>query len=205
MKKLLLILLLFPCFVFAASITQLGATTGTGSAVLATSPTLAIPILGAATATSVTFSPTTGGIVGTTTNNNAGAGKVGEYVSSTVLMGSAVSATNNTPVNVTSISLTAGDWEVYGNICTTPGVTTTTTGSMGWISTLSATLPTYPNSGALARVQGITAATGFEIFLPVGTTRLSLSGTTTVYLTAYETFNTSTMAVYGFIGAIRAR
>jgi hypothetical protein len=35
--------------------------------------------------------------------------------------------------------------------------------------------------------------------------RISISGTTTVYLSAYVTFAISTMAVCGFIGARRVR
>lgn len=53
-------------------------TTGSGAIVLADSPTLTAPILGGASATSLAFSNTSG-IIGTTTNNNAAAGSVGEY------------------------------------------------------------------------------------------------------------------------------
>ena len=67
------------------------------------------------TAQKVTFAnaitpSTTNGIVGTTLGDNAVAGSVGEYVSSTVA-NNTVSFSNGTPLNVTSISLTAGDWE----------------------------------------------------------------------------------------------
>ncbi len=56
----------------------------------------------------------THGIGGTTTNDSAAAGNVGEYVSSTA---SAVSApTTNTFGDMTSISLTAGDWDVSLNV-----------------------------------------------------------------------------------------
>jgi hypothetical protein len=71
----------------------LAGSTGTVNFVGSTSPTLVTPILGAATATSVTFSPTTGGIVGTTTNDNAGAGKVGEFISSVITTGATVTFT----------------------------------------------------------------------------------------------------------------
>jgi hypothetical protein len=43
---------------------------------------------------------------------NASAGNVGEYVSTTVLVGSAVSMTTATPVTIATISLTSGDWDV---------------------------------------------------------------------------------------------
>src|SRR6185312_7050733 len=56
--------------VFKINGVTISANTGTGSNVLATSPTLVTPTLGAATATTVAFSPTTGGIIGTATNDN---------------------------------------------------------------------------------------------------------------------------------------
>lgn len=73
--------------------------TGTGNAVFGTSPTIASPtltspILGAATATSLTFSPTTGGIVGTVNADQASSGFVGEYIESR-------GATNATTATVT--------------------------------------------------------------------------------------------------------
>jgi hypothetical protein len=113
---------------------------GTGSVVRATSPTLTTPVLGVATATSLAFSPTTGGIIGTNTNNSVSAGTVGEFVSSTVTSGSAVALTTNTGANVTSISLTAGDWLVTGQGVFAPAATTTQTFVSFGISTTSATI-----------------------------------------------------------------
>ena len=72
----------------------------------------AVKALDFSSAGNATFAGTvtpTGGIVGTTTNNNAAAGCVGEYVSSAIEYASRVSLTTSTPANVTSISLTAGD------------------------------------------------------------------------------------------------
>ena len=101
--------------------------TGTGSFVGATSPTIATPTFTgtpALTIPSVTFSTTTG-IVGTTTNNNAAAGSVGEFVSSIVLGAAAVSLTTNVSANITSlVSLSAGDWDIWGSGWLTVGATT---------------------------------------------------------------------------------
>lgn len=177
--------------------------TGSGSPVLATSPTLVTPTLGAATATSVTFSPTTGGIVGTTTNDNAGAGKVGEYISSTVLVGSAVSVTSTVSKTITSISLTAGDWDVSASIVTNPAGGTTTASVIASTSLVDNTLETSPGGG-FVRLQ-VPIAAGTQAALAVGTTRISVASTTTVYLVANITFAVSTMAVFGFIGARRMR
>lgn len=125
------------------------------------------------TAGSIAFSTTTG-VVGTTTNNNAAAGSVGEFVSSVILSGSAVTATANAASDVTSISLTAGDWDVWGNI-TWPTTGTTVNGLIGWISSTSATLPDLA-----LRVAVITNGNNFGLVVPQ--LRFSLSTTTTIYL-----------------------
>lgn len=147
---------------------------------------------------------TGGQLLGTVTSDNACAGCVGEYISSTILVGSAVSMSTGAAVDVTSISLTPGDWMVTGVVVTNPGGGTTQTDFLGWISTVSATLPTRPNSGAFAR-QPFAALAGTDISMPVGTMRLSLAATTTVYLSGRSVFAVSTDAIYGFIGARRTR
>ena len=85
-------------------------------------------------ATTLTVS---GGIVGDTTGGSAAAGIVGEYVSATVSVGSAVSLSNNVTANVTSMSLSAGDWDVGGLVAFSAGAGTATTGVSAAISTTS--------------------------------------------------------------------
>ena len=149
---------------------------------------------------------TNGGVVsarGTTTNDSAAAGFVGELIESEILVGSAVSQTTGTSVNITSISLTAGDWDVFGIYFTNMAGGTTPTGFEAAIHTVSATLPTRPNKGAgiLMNCSGV----GQNYGIPVGTRRLSLSGTTTVYLVASANFSGSTLSGYGYLGARRVR
>lgn len=143
-------------------------------------------------------------IGGTGTNDSAAAGKVGEIIESTVLVGAAVALTTATPANVTSISLTAGDWNVWGNIAFAPAATTTVTSIQGAVSQTSATLPTIPNAGAYALLQA-TLTTAAAQVLPLGWTRISLAATTAVYLVAQMAFGTSTATAYGYIGARRVR
>ena len=152
------------------------------------------------------FTPSqTNGIVGTTTNNNANAGSVGEYISSTVLVGSAVSLTSGVAANITSISLTAGDWDVWGNAWFNPDGSYNSATVGGWISTTSATLPTPPNNGAETFVTSQIVAASGQFGFSVGQMRLSLAATTTVYLSAYSGFSAGTVSAYGFIGARRVR
>jgi len=153
---------------------------------------------------SVAFSPTTKGIVGTPTNNNAGAGFVGEYIESIVLSASAVSLTSGVTANVTSISLTTGDWDVFGNVWTKANAATTTSVLAVGISSTSATLPGAPGLGPTNLYQSDVAA-GNNLVLPTGTGRFSLAVTTTIYLAAQAGFAVNTMGAYGIIGARRMR
>lgn len=146
-----------------------------------------------------------GQLPGTTTNDAASAGNVGELISSQVLVGSAVALTTNVTVNVTSISLTAGDWDVTGVIVFSSAAGTVTTAAIGGISTTTAAVPTAPGSGGYAGWNTLSNITSFNSAFGVGPTRISLSGTTTVFLTAVSTFTTSTSSVYGYIGARRVR
>ena len=161
-------------------------TTGTGGIVRDTSPTITTP-----------------NIVGTATNDNAAAGSVGQYVEAEVLIASAVTLTTATPANVTSISLTAGDWDVSGNVCTDVAGGTVLTSVESAINTTSATLPTRPGKGSNQKWDG--SLTGTNLGFPVGTRRLSLSATTTVYLVTSMAFTTSTCKAFGFLGARRVR
>jgi hypothetical protein len=141
-------------------------------------------------------------VIGTTTNDNAAAGYVGEYVSSQILFTSAVNIpTSATNINVTSISLTAGDWDVWGNVVASPGATTTFTDFRGSISTTSGAPPDF---SLIATVQAsFTASNNPGMAVPPQ--RLSLGTTTTVYLIARVVFATSTMAVAGSLQARRRR
>lgn len=144
-------------------------------------------------------------IGGTTTNDNATAGKVGEYIESSILIGSAISLTTNVAANVTSISLTAGDWDVSGlTRIHSNSASTSFTQGLSSISLTSATIdPTYnANIFCAAVVPG--AGLNFAgISTPVA--RISVAATTTVYLVARAAFTGGTAQAYGIISARRAR
>lgn len=140
---------------------------------------------------------------GTTTNNSAAAGNVGEYVSN-LAAPSAVSLTSGAANNVTSISLTAGDWDVSGIVTIQPAGGTTMSQVWTYISITSATL------GADALANGATLhtipfTTGNLQQLATGTVRISLASTATVYLQAYPAFSGGTATGGGGIRARRAR
>ncbi|MGE4118937.1 MAG: hypothetical protein AB7F29_13775 [Candidatus Nitrosocosmicus sp.] len=201
-------------------INSTGLASGSGMGMLATgtNPIYLIigstNILNATIATSVfsnqvqatSFSPsTTSGIIGTTTNNNAAAGSVGEVVSSQIASGSAVSLTSGITSNVTSISLTAGDWDIYGNVSfVVDPLVTNIADAVGWINTVTATFPDISlRSSIVYGSAGIVVNTHPSFCVP--SLRVSLSGTTTYYLSAYADFSVSTLAACGQIFARRRR
>ena len=181
----------------------------TGTLVLQTgaTPTTAVTIDGSqnvAFANAIT--PTqTGGIVGTTTNNNANAGSVGEYIASTVLQASRVALTSGTPVNVTSISLTAGDWDVTGLLGLSENSSVAWTYYVGSISSVSGTLSTLQTNSSTGSINTTTLAV-VNAYLPLPVVRVSLASTTTYYLVAQGGFTGgSGQAAFGTIRARRVR
>lgn len=143
-----------------------------------------------------------GQLPGTITNDNAAAGKVGEVIAADLPVGSAISMTNTVTANVTSISLTAGDWEVNGAACAAgTGGALITSVAIGSSST-SATLPSGFENITLFQIP---SAANPTICLPIPARRFSLSGTTTTYLVAGFNFNTGPVTAYGQMYARRAR
>ncbi len=134
----------------------------------------------------------TGGIVGVSTNSNAAAGNVGELITST---GTGVALTSTTPANLTSVSLTAGDWECTGSTVT--NFSTTLTAIELWISTVSATNPGWPNANGYSK----SAGGAVNITQNVGPMRLSLASTTTVFIGTQQVFGGTETAT----GLIRCR
>ena len=115
-----------------------------------------------------------------------------------VLIGSAVALTTTVTATVASITLPAGAWLLYGNVVTAPASGTTTSLVAAAISTTAATLPTYPNGGALNIASGNSSSTQ-NFALPLG---ILYSTGGTYYLVVKAIFAVSTLAAYGFLGAI---
>ncbi|MDP9267248.1 MAG: hypothetical protein M3P27_02850 [Acidobacteriota bacterium] len=162
-------------------------TTGSGAVALATSPSITTPDL-----------------IGTATNNNANAGSVGEEIKSVLTQASEITLTAGVAANVTSMSLTAGDWEVMGAVDYEFGATTSYTYLIAGISTTSATFGPQDSNFAFETAATIPTATIAQTWA-VPTVRLSLSGTTTVYLVTQTGFTVSTLKTYGTLRARRVR
>lgn len=138
-----------------------------------------------------------GQIPGTATNDNAAAGNVGEYIESVITNASPVAFTSSaTPQNLTSISLTAGDWDVQGLLSTNPSVATI--GQIAGINTVTNTMPAIE-----LQVNGISSTSRFSMSVP--RRRISVSVTTTIYLVGNIFFTSGTCSIYGYINARRVR
>lgn len=137
------------------------------------------PILSTPTATSLTLS-STAGIIGTTTNNLAAAGSVGEVISASILVGgSTITMTNSNFKTIVSITLTAGDWDAWANaFISWPG----NNGSdiAPGISTVTNTSPDEAYTNELNTASTMSAA---GLTAPGRT--FQLSGSTTLYLVCY--------------------
>lgn len=152
------------------------------------------------TTDSITFSPTTHGLVGTNTNDAAAAGYVGELQQVIISSGSAVSLTTNTAANVATLSLGAGDWDLYGNV----DIVAASVGAsffICWISSISATAPAQPLFNGLNLTTALIQSTT-SLNAPFAT--IQLNGTTNVFLSAFATF-AGTLSVCGGLYARRRR
>jgi hypothetical protein len=183
----------------------LSGSSGSGNFAGTTSPVFTTPTLGAASATSISFSSTSG-IIGSTTNDSAAAGSVGQLISSVIAQASAVSLTNNTSTAVTSISLTAGDWDVWGNISLNGGATTLLQYSSGFIGNNSVAVPDASLwAGPSLGVTGVAVFAENQYGYQVPMVRISLGSTTTINLAVIAGFTTSTCTACGGIFARRRR
>jgi len=141
----------------------------------------------------------TAGIIGTTTNNNANAGSVGEYISSTVLTASAVTINyGGSGVPVTSISLTAGDWDVTGWVGYNIAAGSVVTYLIQAISTNNTFL-----TGESTNVYNQLVSTTPQIVIP--TQRVIIASTTTIYLSSATGGSGTALTAYGTIRARRIR
>lgn len=164
--------------------TQLFGSTGTGNFVGANQPTINQPVL-----------------VGSTSAISAG--NVGYSISSIISSGSAISLTTGTPADITSISLSAGNWDIWGNFSLIGGTGTTFTFLAGWINSTSATMPDSSLISSLGISGTITNSSSVSLCVP--SFNLLLGSPTIFYLSVSADFAVSTLTACGGIYAtIRA-
>lgn len=139
---------------------------------------------------------------GTNTNDSPNTGDIGEYIKANAFNVNAAASTN--PFNVTSIALTAGDWDVSGTVA---GIVNgaTITAFHGSINTVSATLGTNGTTpGIVDKISRVPTTTDFAC-IEFPPKRYSLSGSSTVYLVSQYTYSAGTPQTHGEIQARRVR
>ncbi|MBI5692584.1 MAG: hypothetical protein HZC55_21085 [Verrucomicrobia bacterium] len=146
------------------------------------------------------FSGVGSAIKGTTSNDNAAPGDAGEFISSTLAFASRIAVTTGTAANITSVVLTAGDWDVDGVVSV--GATGAT---MSYIAGGSSTVSAGLIEHQFTQLYTPSVSASVTSKAPIPITRYSLSATTTVYLVIECGFSAGTVEAYGRIRARRIR
>lgn len=147
---------------------------------------------------SVAFSNTTHGIVGTTTNDNAAAGYVGELLTASA---SGINLTTGVVTNIVSLAVPGGDYDAWGVVEYQSAAGTTTTVFSTCVNNVSATL-----SSKRTQFSGLIFGTGADNFFPSPADRFSfVVGGGTIYLIGFAAFSGGTMTCSGNIIARRRR
>ncbi len=132
--------------------------TGTGAAVFGTSPTI-----------------TTANLVGTSAADNAAAGSVGEYIETKDNTGSVWAAASDANGNISSISLSAGDWDISFLTQASGGVSY----YIAWLATASASTTGRELGSNTSSLGGVST---FSVTLSVASWRYSTASPQTIYL-----------------------
>jgi hypothetical protein len=118
----------------------------------------------------------------------------------TATQGTPQTLTTATALDIISITLEQGQYDVFGSVYLIPNVTTTVTAGGAGISDTSATLPVIPDY----TYYGFPFPTGGETVFPVPTIQVNVPfGGATMYLVANFAFTGGTCAVQGKITARR--
>lgn len=144
---------------------------------------------------------TPGQIIGTSKNDNAAAGNVGEFLSVLIPVGSALPMTTGVALDLASLTLTPGDWDLWASLVTNPAGTTVTAAFVAGLNTTANTLPTLE----FRQYETPTASAGNNASTALPIQRILLAASTTYRAVGLANFITSTCALCGFISARRAR
>lgn len=131
---------------------------------------------------------------------------IGDYLENVREIATALALTDGVTVDVASIPLTAGDWDVSGAVATPFAGTTTVSSVIAAISNTSATLPTSVVGRATPMMMPTAGNTVSGIPITnIATVRFNVAVPTTVFLVVRANFQVSTGSAYGWISARLAR
>lgn len=165
--------------------------------------TTVLPLAGGTLTGNLIFSPTTSGIKGTTTNDNATALNVGEYSEATI--GSTAAPATGTYGDLQSISLTAGDWDVLVGAIWGINTATWTEARIGVSVTAGNSSTGLVNGQSLMQNSWASSATTPTNVSYMAHRRVSIAATTTVYLKFYAAYTAGSPTAEGAIWARRRR
>lgn len=150
---------------------------------------------------SISFNPTTNGIIGTTNSDNASSGIVGEYISANLPSGSAITLTNSTNTNIISISVTPGDWDIFGNVF----FSSTSTSNPAYIAWTSQFSNTGLDASNYTRFSYFGSTLNCNAGLICPYLRINASTTINVYLECFVSASDGSTTACGSIFARRVR
>lgn len=142
-------------------------------------------------------------VLGTTTNDAASAGYVGELIEGVRAQASAVGV-GGAGVDITSVTLTAGDWDVGANVAFLGAPVGGTRFAIG-VGTTSAAVPATAAQGNTTHGTSVAPTASAESSLAIVPFRVSLAATTTYYLTAVANFSSGSTTAAGRLSARRVR
>lgn len=151
-------------------------------------------------------------ITGFTNGSSAAAGIIGEVLAGTLVRSSQTALTTGTAKTITSVTLTAGDWDIWGLVCFSPAALTSITQLQAAISTANNTMPgvatraVQNSSGEIIVISSFPAQVpNDDLSLQTLYSYVRISGSVTLYLVAQATFTAAALGGYGSITARRRR
>jgi len=183
---------------------NLGSTLQSGATFYVSSGTVVNFTAGTISASTVTISSAIiTNLVGTGTNSTAGAGIIGEFISSTTLVAQAItSGSNNVLSDIAVIYLTPGDWDISGSATATLNGATSTAWDV-YILTVSGNNSTGFNVTNTA--SGTPPTAGANVTLTIPRMQASLSASTSYYLKTDFALSAGNCKSFGTINARRRR
>jgi hypothetical protein len=137
---------------------------------------------------------------GVTDGSDALPGQIGEYIMANRTINLAVP--NNVNTDITSITLTPGDWDVQGAVYFLASSSAGSDELRAWVNTVSVTQPSG-NTGGLAIMS--TTSAGLTNMLAIPPIRASGATGATVFLSCWTQYGTGSMNVQGYVRARRMR
>jgi hypothetical protein len=148
-------------------------------------------------------------LIGVTDGSTAAAGNVGEYLSSLKTVSAGVAISTSVATQITSLTLTAGDWDLWGEVAfDNPVGAGAFTYAEAAIWTTTAAFPTtsqFPADAADYVQAELPAANTNGTTLQLGPVRVSITTNTTYFLNAESVYTNTSQKVGGALRARRRR